>query len=103
MCLPTCRARAPVLLRSQRERGGSLPQVRASWLKRCVLAQRNYRFFLSFVFVTSAYDLYIHAWCWVWLAHLSSSLGISFADAISHSYDGPIAMALICYTVLAFV
>ena len=68
-----------------------------------VLLQRNYRFFLSFVFVTTAYDLYIHAWCWVWLAHLSSSLGISLGDAIQHSYDGPIAMALICYTVFAFV
>lgn len=66
-------------------------------------AQRNYRFFLSFVFVTTVYDLYIHAWCWVWLAHLSNSLHISFSDAISHSYDGPVAMALICYTILAFV
>ena len=66
-------------------------------------AQRNYRFFLSFVMVTTAYDLYIHAWCWVWLAHLSRSLNISLGDAISHSYDGPVALALICYTVLAFV
>ena len=66
-------------------------------------AQRNYRFFLSFVLVTTVYDLYIHAWCWVWLAHLSDSLHISISDAISHSYDGPAAMALICYTILAFV
>jgi hypothetical protein len=49
------------------------------------------------------YDLYIHAWCWVWLAHLSHSLHISFSEAISHSYDGPAAMALICYTILALV
>ena len=69
----------------------------------CVLPQRNYRFFLSFVFVTTVYDLYIHAWCWVWLAHLSRSRGISFGDAIGTSYHGPCAMALICYTVLAFV
>ena len=69
----------------------------------CALLQRNYRFFLSFVFVTTVYDLYIHAWCWVWLAHLSRSRGISFGDAIGFSYHGPCAMALICYTVLAFV
>ncbi|CAL5220885.1 g2975 [Coccomyxa viridis] len=72
------------------------------WVGNCI-GERNYRFFLSFVFVTTAYDLYIHAWCWVWLAHLSRHLGISFGDAIGHSYDGPVALALICYTVLAFV
>lgn len=63
-------------------------------------AQRNYRFFLAFVFTTSVLDGWVHGWCWArlaWICHHDPSHP-SLAGAIAQE---PAAIALVAYTLLA--
>lgn len=63
--------------------------------------QRNYRFFLLFVFCTTVLDLYVDGWCWGYLAKLASENDMGWWEAIHHGVSGPAALALIIYTLLA--
>lgn len=63
--------------------------------------QRNYRFFLLFVFTTAALDLYVDGWCWGHLAKLASHNVDGWWGAIHQGVSGPAALALIIYTLLA--
>lgn len=66
-----------------------------------VWVQRNYRFFLLFVFTTAALDLYVDGWCWGHLAKLASHNEDGWWGAIHQGISGPAALALIIYTLLA--
>lgn len=66
----------------------------------CFGVQRNYRFFLTFLFVTTALDCLVFAFCWARLAYITQhydkpNLGV----AISRE---PANIVLIAYTFLAF-
>jgi hypothetical protein len=61
-------------------------------------AQRNYRFFLAFVFTTSVLDLWVHAWAWVRLVYICRHAHVDLGTAIVQE---PAAIALIGYTFLA--
>ena len=66
----------------------------------CLPVQRNYRFFLSFLFVTTALDCLVFAFCWVRLAYLTDhGSRPSLAGAIRQE---PANIVLISYTFLAF-
>ena len=70
--------------------------------------QRNYRFFMAFLLVTTGLDLMVHAFCWVRLVTITNRADVgpggtltypSFGQAIQRE---PAAMALIAYTFFAF-
>ena len=66
----------------------------------CLPVQRNYRFFLSFLFVTTTLDCLVFAFCWVRLAYLTDhGSRPSLAGAIRQE---PANIVLIGYTFLAF-
>lgn len=62
--------------------------------------QRNYRFFLAFLFVTTALDCLVFAFCWVRLVYITRHNDMpSFGTAIGRE---PANIVLIGYTFLAF-
>ena len=63
-------------------------------------AQRNYRFFMAFLIVTTALDALVHAFCWVRLVYITQHGDHpSFGTACKRE---PAALALIAYTFFAF-
>ena len=64
------------------------------------LLQRNYRYFLSFLFVTTALCCIVFAFCWVRLVYLTHhGSHPNLGGAIKQE---PACIALIGYTFLAF-
>ena len=61
--------------------------------------QRNYRFFLAFVFSTTLLCCWVFALCLVALVHAADTTSGSWGDAVS---DHPTAVVLMVYTFLAF-
>ena len=71
----------------------------AEWTLGYVGAKRNYRFFLTFVFTTTLLDLMVFALCWARLLGPNSNGSAGLGTSIVRE---PAALALICYTFLAF-
>jgi hypothetical protein len=60
--------------------------------------QRNYRFFVMFVFTETILCIYVHAFCWVYITRIMNSEETSIWKAMSKA---PASIALVVYTFIS--
>ena len=77
-----------------------LPCTWSEVLNLLACVQRNYRFFMAFLIVTTVLDALVHAFCWVRLVYITQHDDQpGFGEAIKRE---PAAIALIAYSFFAF-